>query len=656
MPEGVKRKISAILSADVVGYSKLMEADEETTVRTMESYRDTISSIVRQHNGRVVDSPGDNILSEFPSVVESVQCAVEVQHVIKAKNAVIPEARRMDFRIGISLEDIIEEDGRVYGDGVNIASRIEGLADAGGICISGAAYEQIKRKLALGYEDLGEHTVKNISWPVQVYRIPLDFGVPAEGRKDRAGPLSEKPSIIVLPFSDLSPRRDNEYFSDGLISEIITDLSHLPGLLVISENTAMTFKGANKRTTEIANEVNVRYALEGSVRKAANNLRIIAQLIDASTDTHLWSEKYSGTLDDIFDIQEKVSRSIVDALELKLSPEESRRIADRPIDDARAYEYYLRAVGGILRFEEAAIESSLHFLQNAVDIIGDNAILYSGMAFAYWNMANIGIRQEANLNTAVDYARKALSIDPKSPNANTVLGLADMHNARILHSIPYFRTALHINPNELLALAGIINVYLHAGKIPAADSYCDRLMRVDPLSFPANWMSGACGYYSGRFDLALEGWQKLYDRHPDNPYSYFQYALILAYDGRTNEVISIIGQNSDAFPNSIFTKLAEIVKYAILGQRENLLAQITPGFEGTIKRDPTLSHSLSSFLSLAGEKEEAINWLENAVNIGFINYPFLNDYDAFLENLRGEERFKKLMERVKYEWENFKVE
>ena len=573
--EGVKRRLAAILSADVAGYSKLMEADEETTVRTMASYRKSISSIIVQHNGRVVDSPGDNLLAEFSSVVEGVQCAVEIQHVIKAKNAVIPEARRMEFRIGISLEDVIEEGDRIYGDGVNVAARLESIADAGGICISGRAYDHIANKLALGYEDIGEHAVKNMSTPVQAYRIPMVSQTAAvDGAKsvlDRkwrhiaigamallivtvgAGSVLlyshisrsslpretgkietttapaqrpipavvDRPSIIVLPFDDLSPGKDNEYFSDGLTDEIITDLSQVRKLLVISYGTAMTFKGKDKKTRDIAAEVNVRYVLEGSVRKAGNDLRISAQLIDAMDDTHLWAERYTGTLDDVFDIQEKVSRSIVDALRLELSPEEEKRIAARPIRELQAYEYYLKAEAEIFRSREDSIRNALRYLQNAVDVIGDNALLYSGMAFACWSLANTGIEHEDYLAKAREYAEKALSLDPSASTSYAVLGLISQLQGRLLDSVAHFRKALAIDQDEELALMGLVNAYVGAGRMSAAAVYLERCIQVDPLHYGVSWWRGGLPYYEGRFALALHPWRILYEQDPQNPMNGF---------------------------------------------------------------------------------------------------------------------------------------
>ncbi|MGD9045600.1 MAG: adenylate/guanylate cyclase domain-containing protein, partial [Desulfobacterales bacterium] len=325
--EGFKRKLAAILSADVEGYSRLMDDDEEATVRTLTTYRTAIAELVQKFRGRVVDSPGDNILAEFASVVDAVNCAVEIQRELAKQNAELPDNRQMQFRIGVNLGDVIEEEGRIYGDGVNIAARIEGLADAGGVCVSRTAYDHIRKKLRLGYEFLGEHSVKNISEPVAVYKVLMDekdagkligaekktpqaklIGIvaaaivvillvvvwqlisqkPAEIKKDMPSPVaSEKSSIAVMPFDNMSSDPDHEYFGDGISEDLITDLSKIPDLLVISRLSSFTYKGKSVKSQQIGEELGVRYLLEGSVRKANGNVRINAQLIDAATGHHL---------------------------------------------------------------------------------------------------------------------------------------------------------------------------------------------------------------------------------------------------------------------------------------------------------------------------------------------------------------------------------
>jgi adenylate cyclase len=353
----VKRKLSAILSADVVGYSRLMGEDEVSTVRTLEAYRKVMSDLIEQFRGRVVDSPGDNLLSEFSSVVDAVQCAVEIHEVIRAKNEELPEDRRMLFRIGVNLGDVIEEGDRIYGDGVNIAARLEGLEEAGGICISGSAHEQIENKLALGYEFLGEHTVKNIAKPVKVYKVPV--GPKAATTKEgddkktklnnwrwtalsaigaiiviivavavwnfylRQAPttidVEEAPkTIAVLPFDDLSPEKDQEYFVVGLSEELLNTLTKIPDLLVTAKTSSFAFKGTDKMVQDIAEVLGVANILEGSVRKAGNALRITAQLVRASDGFHLWSETYDRELKDIFAVQEDIAIKVANELKMTL--------------------------------------------------------------------------------------------------------------------------------------------------------------------------------------------------------------------------------------------------------------------------------------------------------------------------------------------------
>jgi eukaryotic-like serine/threonine-protein kinase len=467
-------------------------------------------------------------------------------------------------------------------------------------------------------------------------------------------PLADK-SIIVLPFENISPDPDQEYFCDGMTEEIITDLSHVHDLLVISRSSAMTFKGTKKTIPEIARAVNVRYVLEGSVRKAGNTLRITAQLIDAANDAHIWAEKYSGTLDDVFDMQEKVSRSIVNALKLKLRPEESLRMFERPMDNLAAYEYYLRADAEISKWTEDGLNRGLRYLQNALDTIGDNALLYSGMAFALLQLVNIGAKQEEDLERAEEFGKKALAIDPDFPKAHAVLGwIAMWRNPRqVIH---HFKKALSISPDDAFALQGLGVFYVMiVGGINESIPVGERLVQIDPLHFTTKWLQGAIHFYSGEYGLALPPWQRLYDFDPENPIAQFYNAMTLAYLNQVDKAFSIIEQGANATPGNAFTKLGLMLRYAMLKDKDRVFQEMPPDFRKTCQRDVTFSHHLAGIFALLSEKKEALDWLENAVNRGFINYPLLAEKDLFLANLRGEERFKKLMERVKYEWQHFEV-
>ena len=305
--DGFNRKLTAILSADVEGYSRLMGEDEYATVSTLTAYREIMTTLIKKHQGRVVDSPGDNLLAEFNSVVNSVRCAVETQDELKIRNDVLPENRKMEFRIGVHLGDVIVEGERIYGDGVNLAARIEGLAEGSGISISGTVYDSIENKLDLNYKFQGEHTVKNIKKPVRVYRVRKKSSITVSG-DDREYKLPDRPSIAVLPFVNISGDPEQEYFSDGITEDLITDLSKVSGLFVIARNSVFTFKGMAVKVKELGKKLGVRYVLEGSVRKAGNRVRITAQLVDVSTEGHLWAERYDRDLVDIFSLQDEVTK------------------------------------------------------------------------------------------------------------------------------------------------------------------------------------------------------------------------------------------------------------------------------------------------------------------------------------------------------------
>ena len=388
--KGFKRKLTAILSADVVGYSRLMDDDEEATIRTLTTYRQILTSIIQQYRGKVVDTTGDNLLAEFASAVDAVNGAVEIQRELSEKNTELSYERRMEFRIGINVGDVVEEQDRIYGDGVNIAARVEGLADAKGICISGRVFDQVENKLDFMYEYMGEQEVKNIAKPVRVYRVLSRPGAAAHRvvkAKKAAGKswrnfaiilvgilivttavllgwnfykryvpsttesiteqqivleLPDKPSIAVLPFDNMGGDLEEEYFSDGMTDDLITDLSKVSGLFVIARNSVFTYKGKPVNVQQVAQELGVRYVLEGSVRRSGDQVRINAQLIDATTGHHLWAERYDGYFGDVFALQDRITGKIVAALSVKLTSDEKEQVARKYTDNTSAYDEFLQ--------------------------------------------------------------------------------------------------------------------------------------------------------------------------------------------------------------------------------------------------------------------------------------------------------------------------
>ncbi len=466
-------------------------------------------------------------------------------------------------------------------------------------------------------------------------------------------PKIEK-SIIVLPFEDISPGKDNEYFCDGMTEEIITDLSHVHDLLVISRSSAMTFKGTKKKIEDIAQEVNVRYVLEGSVRKAGNNLRITAQLIDSSTDAHLWAEKYSGTLDDVFDIQERVSRSIVGALKLKLTPDEKLKIAERPIDNPLAYEYYLKARQEILKFTEDGLNRALQYLQNGLDIVGKNALLYAGLGYVYYQYINTGSRtDESYIMKAEEYAKQVFELDPESSYGHLVLGLLMIFWRDLREGIRHLKRVLAVNPNDFDALYWLCAVYGGIGKKEAAEPIAERLMKIDPLNPAVYFFPGWIRWWSGRFDSALESFQRSHQTFSEDFLLRWGYSWLLALNRRHDEAWLMLDQLDKDMPGYPPVELLLKLKHAVQDEKPAAFEWKNPELKVWAWRDFMYSYFVVQCYALIDEKKEALDWLEHSIDLGMINYPFMKEYDPFLASIRGEERFQKLMERVKYEWEHF---
>jgi serine/threonine protein kinase/tetratricopeptide (TPR) repeat protein len=461
-------------------------------------------------------------------------------------------------------------------------------------------------------------------------------------------------SIVVLPFINMSPDQDQEYFSDGLTEEIISDLSGIRGLKVISRTSAMMLKSTRKDMKTIGRELKVKYVLEGSVRKASGRLRITAQLIDAEEDAHVWADKYDGILDDVFAIQEKVSRAIVDALQLTLSPGERQRLERHPMKNPVAYEHYLKAYHEIWKFSESGLDRAREYLEHGLEIIGDNAFIFSALSFVHWQYANIGARQEEAIAKAEEYATQALRIDPDFPKALTCLGYLERDFfGRMKHAIDHFKRAIDLNPNELEAVHGLAAAYCWSGKLASARILGEKMMEIDPLNPFTHFMQAIIHYLAGDFAAAAQRFGQTYRLDVQNAVFQHFYALALACGGREEEAIAFIGTNTAVDSSNTFSILTAMLGDALKKEKSGALARMSADFVRTCKRDFGFSYLLSQRLALLNESERAMDWLENAVAKGFLNYPFLQRHDPLLQSIRGNARFQRISEQVRGGWESF---
>ncbi len=515
----IERKLAAILSADVKGYSRLMGADEVATIRTLTVYREVMGALIQQHRGRVVDAPGDNLLAEFASVVDAVQCAVRTQQELKTRNVDLPPDRRMEFRIGINLGDVIVEGERIYGDGVNIAARLEGLAEAGGICLSGTVYDQVETKLALEYEYLGAQTVKNITKPVRVYRVRQESepNTSTVSEKVQTLALPEQPSIAVLPFANMSSDPEQEYFSDGITEDLITDLSKLSGLFVISRNSVNLYKGKAVKPEQVSQELGVRYVLEGSIRKAGKRVRITAQLVDATTGYHVWADRYDRDLQDIFALQDEVTQKIVAALEVKLTAGEQERLGRPLTNNIEAYDYYLRGLDCHTYATEEANARARQMFAKAVELDPQFAAAYACLGWAYFDQWSLGWSQDLQtLEQAFALAQQAIAADPLLPDGHRLLGIVYLWKKHYELAIAEVERALALDPNHADAYVVLGDICNWAGRAGETVPLVEKAMRLNP-QYPIwyLWDLGHAYYLTGRYEEAMATFKRVLARNPD---------------------------------------------------------------------------------------------------------------------------------------------
>ena len=475
------RRLAAILAADVAGYSRLMGADEEGTLERLKALRrELVDPKIAEHRGRIVKTTGDGLLVEFASVVDAVRCAVDVQSGVAERNAAVPERKRIEFRIGVNLGDIILDDDDIFGDGVNVAARLEGLAQPGGISLGASAHEQVRDKLALAFEDMGEHQVKNIARPVRVYRIRLGEAPTADASPVAVFALPDKPSIAVLPFQNMSGDPEQEYFADGMVEDIITALSKLRWFFVIARNSTFAYKGKSPDIRQVTRELGVRYVLEGSVRKAGNQVRITGQLIDGVTGNHLWAERYDRQVVDIFAVQDDITRNVVGAIEPQLYAAENLRIQSRLPESLDAWGCVIRGLWHLGRFTKDDNEQAQGLLRQAVALSPDYAKAHSVLAFAQARTVFFGGDVDTALSTAREHARAARALDDDDPWSFFSSGYIECFASKYDEAIAWYRRAIELNENFALAHGNMAAALAFGGQPDAAIEAVDRSLRMNP--------------------------------------------------------------------------------------------------------------------------------------------------------------------------------
>jgi adenylate cyclase len=535
-----KRKLTAIFSADAKGYSRLMSQDEEGTVGMLNEYREIMTVLIHKHMGRIVDSPGDNLLAEFASVVNAVECAVKVQEELKRRNEAIPENFAMLFRIGINLGDVIEREGRIYGDGVNIAARVEGLAEGGGVCLSGNVYEQVKNKLNLDYEYVGEHHLKNIPEPVRVFRVNLAFE-PSVAERLKPIELPEKPSIAVLPFVNMSGDPEQEYFSDGITEEIITGLSRIPELFVIARNSSFTYKGKPTKVQQVGVELGVRYVLEGSVRKADDRVRITAQLIDAKTGHHLWADRYNRELKDVFSVQDEITVKIMRAMQVELTEgEQACEWLKGGSENLEAYEKGMRGMEFFRRFSPEGNFQARQMFAEGISLDPETPGNYVMLAWTHLNDVYNGWTDspETSLEKATELTRKALGLNDLQADAHALLGNIYLLERNFDKAIEEGEYAVRLNPNGADARVWLAMILTSAGRPDEAIDLIQKAMRLNP--FPPNWYYYSLGnayLWMRQYQDAVQEYLKALQHSPDFLLAHLGLAVAYQSSGCEKEAI-----------------------------------------------------------------------------------------------------------------------
>jgi len=570
MPEDrVDRRLAAIWAGDIAGYSRLMGIDEEGTLRQLKAHRkELVDPKITEHRGRIVKTTGDGMLVEFVSVVDAVRCAVDIQRGMAERNASIPADKRIEFRIGLNVGDIIIDGDDIFGDGVNVAARLEALADPGGIMVSSVVHDQVRDKLSFGFEDMGEQTVKNIARPIGVHRVSLAENVPLATFKSTVAAepsTANRPSIAVLPFANMSDDPGQEYFADGISEDIITGLSKLRWFFVIARNSSFIYKGKALDVKRAARELGVRYVLEGSVRKGGNRVRITAQLIDAATNNHIWADRYDGDLTDIFALQDEITKKVVAAIEPKLLEAEGIRSQNRSPEDLGAWDMLIHANSLFWRLTKSESEAAIALLKRTVERYPDYAPAHSMLAFALLVSRQAGwIVMESEVKQPATLAARAAELDDSDPWAHLALGYVAFTRRRTDEAVEEFQHALDLNPN-FAAAHGYLGMALALdGRSDQAIDHIEQAIRMsphDPQNAIFNVHLAAAHYLAGRYTEAVGFARKAMQQRSGLTNAHRIYVASLAQAGQIDEARAALARLMELQPEHSIAWIERNIPY-----------------------------------------------------------------------------------------------
>jgi adenylate cyclase len=608
----VKRKLTAILSADVKGYSRLMGEDEKGTVRTLNAYKEVMTGLIQHYHGRVVDAPGDNVLAEFGSVVDAVECAVKIQKELKTRNADLPESRKMEFRIGVNLGDVIEDREQILGDGVNIAARLESLSEAGGICISGTAFDQVKNKLNLGYKYLGEQTVKNILEPVRLYQVlmepeaagkiigekkiktkpwqkqvtvlviiliviaaaiaiwqlylrPTRPPLEVASKEKMAYPLPDVPSIAVLPFVNMSEDPKQEFLCDGMTEEIITALTKVPRLVVIARNSTFAYKGKSVKVKQVSEELGVRYVLEGSLQRSGDRVRITAQLVDAITGHHLWAERYDRELKDIFALQDEITIKVLGSTKVKLTEGGQVGRPEKYYKGQQGLDCYLKlteAMGYWARWNIEDNNMARRMIEEAIAMCPENPMGYAYLGWVYHHDYMLGNTKWETIEKSMELAQKALAMDDSIAEAHSLLCALYIRKKEFDKAIAEGERAVALNPGGTSVLLNYARSLTVAGRPEEGIPLFQKAIRLNPFGPPTLYREfGHALRVVGRFEEAVSAYKKAIQLAPDNIYPHIFLAATYIQMGREKEARAEAAEVLRIDPKFSLDYLAKVLSY-----------------------------------------------------------------------------------------------